>query len=77
VLGLNCNVSELTSIDPTGACMVTGTGSCTPGGDTCESANLLRSCGRGAFFDVDCASVGLGKCVVNIAGHGACTRPAN
>ena len=77
VLGLNCNVSQLTSIDPTSACMVTGSGSCNPGSDTCESENRLHSCGRGAFFDVDCASVGLGKCVVNTAGHGACTRPAN
>lgn len=77
VLGLNCNVSQLTSIDPTGACMITGAGSCASGTDTCQSDTLLHSCGRGAFFDVDCASVGLGKCAVNVAGHGACARPAN
>ena len=77
VLGLNCNVSQLTSVDPTRACVLTGSGSCTPGSDTCESENLLHSCGRGAFVDVDCASAGLGKCVVNLAGHGACTKPAN
>jgi hypothetical protein len=75
-LGLFCDVSQLTSIDPTAACVNRGAGSCTPGSDTCASATLLRSCGRGANFEVDCASVGLGNCSVNTAGHGACGKPA-
>jgi len=77
LLGLPCDTSLLTSNDPTTACVKLGAGACTPGSDTCESASLLRSCGRGVLYEVDCASVGLGKCVVNVAGHGACTRPAN
>lgn len=75
-VGLPCDVSQLTSIDPTGGCVNRGAGSCTPGTDTCTSDAVLRSCGRGAFFEVDCASVGLGKCAVNTAGHGACAKPA-
>jgi hypothetical protein len=76
-LGLGCDVSQLKSIDPTSACVNRGAGSCTPGTDTCESPTLLRSCGRGQIYEVDCASVGLGTCAVNVAGHGACGKPAN
>ena len=74
-LGLPCDASQLTSIDPTGACVKRGSGSCTPGADTCSGETLLRSCGRGVNFEIDCASVGLGKCAVNTAGHGACAKP--
>jgi hypothetical protein len=74
-LGLPCDASQLTSIDPTGACVKRGTGACSPGVDTCTTPNVLRSCGRGVFFEVDCASMGLGPCAVNIAGHGACGKP--
>ena len=76
-LGLPCDVSQLTSNDPTAACVKRGAGSCAPGGpDTCASTTLLRSCGRGVVTEVDCASVGLGNCAVNIAGRGACAKPA-
>jgi hypothetical protein len=75
-LGLGCNDTQLTSNDPTSACVARGTGACTPGTDTCDGS-LLHSCGRGVIIDVDCASLGLGKCAVNVAGHGACGKPAN
>ena len=74
-LGLPCDVTLLTSIDPTAACVNRGASACTPGSDTCVTPTLLRSCGRGAFFEVDCASLGLGACAVNSAGHGACGKP--
>lgn len=75
-LGLPCDVSGLTAVDPLGACVKRGSGACSPGSDTCENGTTtLRSCGRGAFVDIDCASVGLGKCSVNAAGHGACAKP--
>ena len=75
-IGLRCDVSQLTSIDPTSACVNRAVGACTPGADTCASETVLRSCGRGAVFDIDCGSAGLGKCAIDAAGHGACTRPA-
>ena len=43
--------------------------------DTCPTPTTLRSCGRGATYDVDCSSAGLGKCLIDTAGHGACSPP--
>jgi hypothetical protein len=73
-LGLLCDAADASTVDPSAACMTTGTGSCTDS-DVCPTPNKLRSCGRGAAYEVDCASVGLGKCVIDSAGHGACSPP--
>lgn len=73
-LGLLCDAADASTVDPSGACVKTGTGSCTDS-DVCPTPNKLRSCGRGGTYEVDCASVGLGKCVIDTAGHGACSPP--
>lgn len=71
-VGLPCDVTPpFPSHDPTAACR--GGGACTGTKDTCDG-DKLQSCGRGAAFEINCASVGLGTC--KLAGdRGACTAP--
>jgi hypothetical protein len=73
-LGLLCDATGVSTVDPSAACVKTGTGSCIDS-DVCPTATTLRSCGRGGTYEVDCASVGLGKCLIDSAGHGACSPP--
>ncbi|GAC1537717.1 MAG: hypothetical protein NVS3B10_02060 [Polyangiales bacterium] len=73
-LGLSCDATQASTADPSAGCVKRGVGACT-GTDVCPTSSTLRSCGRGATFTVDCASVGLGKCLIDTAGNGACSPP--
>ena len=74
LLGLACDATQASTADPTAACVKRGTGACT-GTDVCPTSTTLQSCGRGAKYTVDCASVGLGKCLIDTTGNGACSPP--
>jgi hypothetical protein len=73
-LDLPCDVTGVSTADPTAGCIKRGAGACTAS-DICPTPTTLRSCGRGARYDVDCTAAGLGKCAIDNAGHGACTPP--
>lgn len=73
-LGLPCDAKGVSTADPAAACTNPGPPSCT-GDDKCSTSTLLESCGRGATYKVDCAAEGLGKCVIDSAGRGACSPP--
>lgn len=75
-LGLPCDVSTpVAAYDPAAACVRRSAGACVDG-DKCVTATQLQSCARGALYEVNCASVGLGNCKVDATtGLGACARP--
>lgn len=70
-LGLPCDDSvPVLPYDPAAACIRRA------GADLCAVADAcigtrLQSCGRGALYEVDCASVGLGSCAI-ANGRAAC-----
>lgn len=76
-IGLPCDVSEpVAPYDLGAACVDRAAGACsTTDTDTCTGLTTLESCGRGAPFSVDCATLGLGKCKLDAAGFGSCTAP--
>jgi hypothetical protein len=72
---LPCDVTQpVPAYDLSAACVDRGAGACNVP-DTCASGSVLQSCGRGATFTVDCATLGLGKCKINSAGRASCTAP--
>jgi hypothetical protein len=73
-LGLKCDAGGVSTVEPSAACVTGGVGACADN-DVCPTSMTLQSCGRGGTYTVDCASVGLGKCVIDVTGHGACTPP--
>ncbi len=73
-LDLPCDVTQATTADPTAGCIKRGVGECTDT-DVCPTPGTLRSCGRGVAYEVDCASAGLGNCIIDTAGRGACSPP--
>lgn len=73
-LDLPCDVTQVSTADPTAGCIKRGAGACMDN-DLCPTPTTLRSCGRGATYEVDCTAAGLGKCAIDTAGHGACTPP--
>ncbi len=74
LLDLPCDVTQATTADPTAGCFKRGTGACTDT-DICETSTILHSCGRGQAYEVDCASAGLGQCLIDANGRGACSPP--
>lgn len=74
LLGLPCDVAvPVPAYDPTAACIRRQGADLCAEDDTCIDARHLRSCGRGATYEVDCEAVGLGSCRLDVAGHAVCS----
>lgn len=75
LLGLPCDVSVAVGLhDPSAACVQRGATMCDATTDTCDGS-LVASCGRGTLFEVNCLSVGLGKCKLDTSNRASCTAP--
>jgi hypothetical protein len=71
-MGLQCSVAGMPpSFDLAAACAIKTSPPCT-GPDICNG-DTLQSCGRGALYELNCGSVGLGKCTVGANLRAACT----
>jgi len=76
-VGLPCDVTELVAgYELTAACIDRGPTACNKA-DSCSNGATLESCGRGATFSVNCASLGLGACKLDASGRASCTAPTN
>jgi hypothetical protein len=73
-VGLACSVADKpATFDPAAACGIRTAGACTAA-DACNG-DTVKSCGRGALHELNCASVGLGKCALGASGRAACSPP--
>lgn len=74
VLGLECDATKATVQEPDKGCQAPDPPPCAAA-DKCATATLVQSCGRGRLYELDCASVGLGKCQVGPTGNAFCAPP--